>query len=388
MIIKSAPWSCQAYLKSVHPEYTAIRNIVSQNPEHDFVLIGHGLKYEHFRCGRILFYNFGSGNKFRFLFSFLLNFWVPLFIRPSVIVCMTQFDIVPVTMAALLVRAKVIPAIVCDLWYSLPSSKQRIIHSLSKLLLKASYNKSYAILSLNKNIRDELENDYGIEAEKIYIYTYKISDIFNPHVSTNLKKILNPHGPVVMTVGRIDPQKGLHYLVMAAPEVIRKIPSVKFVIRSYAAEEKYQNYLAELINKNNLGQYFKIILKFTLYEEIPKYMVAADVFVLPSVAEGLGVVLLEAMACGVPVIASNIGGAPDIISNGHNGLLFKSGDVNGLSEAIIKILSDKALAKRFSEEALDTVHKISCNEFEILLNKLIFEEYTRASSSRCTQMHT
>ena len=381
MIIKSAQWDCQSYLKSVHPEYTAIRNIVSQNPEHDFVLIGHGLKYEHFRYGRILFYNFGSGNKFRYLFSFLLNFWVPLFLRPSVIVCMTQFDIVPVSMAALLIRAKVIPAIVCDLWYSLPPFKERIVHSLAKSVLKASYKNSFAILSLSKNIRAELENDYDIESEKIFVYTYKISEIFNPHISTNLKEILNPRGPVVLTVGRISPQKGLHYLVMAAPEVIRKIPSVRFVIRAYASEEKYEKYLVELINKHNLGEYFKIILKFSLYEEIPKYMAAADVFVLPSVSEGLGVVLLEAMSCGVPIVASNTGGAPDIISDTHNGLLFKSGDVNGLSEAIIKILSDKALAKRFSEAALVTVHKISCNEFETLLSKLIFEDYAGASSS-------
>ena len=290
---------------------------------------------------------------------------------------MTQFDIVPVTMAAWVIRAKVIPAVVCDLWYSLPQFKQRIMQSLAKSFLRASYERSFAILSLSKSIRDELENDYGIEAEKIFVYTYRISDIFNPHVSTNLKKILNPHGPVVLTVGRISPQKGLHYLVMAAPEIIRKIPGVKFVIRSYAAEEKYEEYLAELINKHNLGQYFKIILKFSLYEEIPKYMVAADVFVLPSVSEGLGVVLLEAMACGVPVVASNVGGVRDIISSGHNGLIFKSGDVRGLSEAVIKILSDKALATRFSEEALDTIHKMTNNEFETLLNKLIFEDYAR-----------
>jgi glycosyltransferase involved in cell wall biosynthesis len=380
MIIKSAQWTYQSYLKSVHPEYTAIRNLVSQNPEHDFVLIGHGLKYEHFRCGRILFYNLGSGNKFRYLFSFLLNFWVPFFLRPSVIVCMTQFDIVPVTLAALVIRAKVIPVVVCDLWYSLP--QQRIVHTLAKSFLKASYEMSFAILSLSKNIRDELENDYGIEAEKIFIYKYKISDIFNPHISTNLKETLNPHGPVVLTVGRISPQKGLHYLVMAAPEIIKKIPNVKFVIRSYAAEEKYGEYLSELIKKSNLEEYFKIILKFSLYEEIPKYMGAADVFVLPSVSEGLGVVLLEAMACGVPIIASNIGGAPDIISDGHNGLLFKSGDVNGLSEAIIKILIDKALAKRFSEEALLTVHKNNSNEFETLLKKLIFEDNAPTLSSQ------
>jgi glycosyltransferase involved in cell wall biosynthesis len=284
---------------------------------------------------------------------------------------MTGIDLIPVNMASLLVRAKVVPAIVGDLWYSL-SMIPKTVRSLIKTLLKASYKRSYAILSLSESIKRELEENYGVGSEKVLVYKYRISDIFNPHISSDLKKTLNPHGPVVLTVGRISPQKGLHYLVMASPAIIKKIPSVKFVIRSYASEEKYENYLTELISKYNVGEYFKIILKFSSYEEIPKYMVAADVFVLPSVSEGLGLVLLEAMACGVPVVASNVGGVPDIVTDGYNGLLVKTGDVRDLAEAVIKILSDKALAKRLSEDALATAHKMMDNEFETLLNKLVF----------------
>ena len=373
MIIKSSRWTLQTYLTSVQPEFAAIRNIVSRNPQHDFILIGHGLKYEHFRYGRILFYNFGSGNKFRYLYSFFLNFWLPLLLRPSIIVGMTQEDIVPITIAALVTRAKVIPIVVCDLWYSVSFDKGPF-ESIFRSFLRASYAWSFKILSLSESIKMELERDYGIGAERVIVCRYKVAEIFKPDVSTNLKETLNPHGPLVLFVGRISPQKGLHYLIMSAPEVIKKIPDVKFVIRSYAAEEKYREYLAELINSYNLKDYFKIILESSAYEEIPKYMKAADVFVLPSVSEGLGVVLLEAMACGVPIVASKVGGAPDLISDEHNGLLFKSGDVKGLSEALIKILSDKALAKRFSEEGLVTIHDIiKNNEFETLLNKIIFE---------------
>lgn len=101
-------------------------------------------------------------------------------------------------------------------------------------------------------------------------------------------------------------------------------------------------------------------------------MAAADVFVLPSVFEGLGVALLEAMACGVPVVASNVGGIPDIVTDGYNGLLVGAGDVKGLAESVIKILSDETLRKRLSEGALTTIQQMTENEFETLLNRFIF----------------
>jgi glycosyltransferase involved in cell wall biosynthesis len=209
------------------------------------------------------------------------------------------------------------------------------------------------------------------------VYKYRISNIFNPHVPSDLKKTLNPSGPVVLTVCRISPQKGLEYLVEASPAVIEKIPDVKFVIRAYSSEEKYEKYLRSLINKYNLQKYFKILIEFSPYEEITKYMAAADVFVLPSISEGLGVVVLEAMACGVPVIGSKVGGITDMIKHEYNGLLVRPRDVNGLAEAIIRILSGKTLRKRLSEGALTTIQDMKENEFESLLTKFIFSKCAR-----------
>jgi len=88
----------------------------------------------------------------------------------------------------------------------------------------------------------------------------------------------------------------------------------------------------------------------------------ANVFVLPSInymeqTEGLGVVLLEAMASGVPVIGSNIGGIPDIIKNEINGLLVPPGDPEALASAIMKILNNPELAEKFAQEGLRTVQE-------------------------------
>jgi glycosyltransferase involved in cell wall biosynthesis len=373
MIVKSSPWDLETFYTSEHPEYVAIRNIVLQNPEHDFILVGHGLRFQHFKSGNVQFYNLGSGNKFRYMAAFSMNLWLPLFLRPSVVISMVGIDLVPMKIGSWLVGAKFIPTLVGDVWYSL-SDVPKSVRKLCKALLKASFQGSYAILSISESIKRELRIDYGIKSQKVYVFKYSISKIFNPHVSRDLQKTLNPNGPVALTVCRISPQKGLSYLVEASPSIISKIPNVRFVIRSYSSDEKYERFLTELINKYNVREYFKIIKEFSPYEQIPKYMVAGDVFVLPSVSEGNPVVILEAMACGVPVVASNVGGIPDILKDGYNGLLVKTGDVEGLAAAVTKILSDETLRKRLSEGALTTIQHMTENEFEALLNRLIFDK--------------
>jgi glycosyltransferase involved in cell wall biosynthesis len=95
-------------------------------------------------------------------------------------------------------------------------------------------------------------------------------------------------------------------------------------------------------------------------EELKAYYQAADVFVLPSVnkdgrTEGLGVVLLEAMASGCPVIGSNVGGIPDIITDGENGFLVPEQEPRVLTEKIIALLYDSILADRFRDAGYRTV---------------------------------
>jgi glycosyltransferase involved in cell wall biosynthesis len=121
-----------------------------------------------------------------------------------------------------------------------------------------------------------------------------------------------------------------------------------------------------------LQKYFEIIEEFSSYEEIPKYMSAADVFVLPSISEGLPVVILEAMACGLPVIASRISGIPDVVVDNHNGLLVQPRDAKGFANAIITVLSNEKLRSSLSKGALLTSRDAKQNEFNGLLTKIIF----------------
>ena len=78
-------------------------------------------------------------------------------------------------------------------------------------------------------------------------------------------------------------------------------------------------------------------------DDIPEIMQVLDIFVLPSLNEGMGRVLVEAMAAGKPIVASSVGGIPDLVKEGENGLLVKSGDYDGLHLAIKRLLIDKKL---------------------------------------------
>jgi glycosyltransferase involved in cell wall biosynthesis len=371
MIIKPSPWDSETFYKSHHPEYAAIRNIVFQNAEHDFILVGYGLNYEHFRLGKVLFYNLGTGNKFKYLFSYTLNFWLPLLLRPSVIVGMGGPNLIPMQLASMLIRAKFIPVLIGEIRSDI-RLLPRPVEGPFRAMSRASFNASYAVLAIANSIKRELLESYGVPSKKVFVYRYRISDIFNPHVPKDLRGALNPSGPIVLTVCRISAQKGLQYLVEASSAVVERIPNVKFVIRAYGSEPEYRRNLLNLIAKHNLNCNFKIVEKFSPYSEIPKYMAAADVFVLPSITEGLAVVVLEAMACGLPIIATPVGGIPDVIIDKYNGLLVKPRDVQGLQNAIIRLLTDKNERQHLSHEAISTAKRAKINEFQSLLVKLIF----------------
>ena len=110
------------------------------------------------------------------------------------------------------------------------------------------------------------------------------------------------------------------------------------------------------------------------YSEIPEYMAAADLFVLPSLSEGLPIAMLEALATGVPVVASRVGGIPEVLIHEFNGLLVEPRDPDDLAEAITKTLSDGNLRKRLIEGSLATMRRTKEKEIKELLSKLMFDK--------------
>ncbi|MBD3389250.1 MAG: glycosyltransferase [Candidatus Altiarchaeales archaeon] len=161
----------------------------------------------------------------------------------------------------------------------------------------------------------------------------------------------------VLYVGRLAEKKGVEYLVKAFPAVKEAHPDAKLVIVGEGDELENLKNLAESIG-------FKKSMSFegsVNHDRLRDYYQRGSVLVLPAVydsegdTEGLGVVLLEALASAMPVVASNIGGITDIVEHEVNGLLVEPGDVKGLGEAVNRLLDDEGLRERLASRGREMV---------------------------------
>lgn len=156
-------------------------------------------------------------------------------------------------------------------------------------------------------------------------------------------------GPVTMTtVARLYVTKGLTYLLQAIPKVTATHPDARF--RIYGDGPLHQELLAQA---TELGLDADAIFRgaFTTRDALADIMADTDVFVMSSILEGQPLGLVEAMAYGCPIVTTSVGGIPELIEDGVNGLLCPPGDVDALASAIRTVVGDPALRERLGREA-------------------------------------
>lgn len=154
---------------------------------------------------------------------------------------------------------------------------------------------------------------------------------------------LTSDGCVVGTVGWLLPIKGPMHLLDAMIQVWRKRPDVEL---AYVGKGDLEKALKQRAEQMGVSQKVKFLgWRNDVHEIMPVF----DVFVLPSLNEGMGRVLVEAMAAGRPLVASNAGGIPDLVAHGRNGLLVEPGDVKDLAAAIETLLADEQMRKQMGK---------------------------------------
>ena len=153
-----------------------------------------------------------------------------------------------------------------------------------------------------------------------------------------------PHGaPIVGNVAALVPHKGQRHLVEAAALVVREVPDARFVV---AGEGELRGTLEQQIR--HLGLEKHVILA-GFRPDILSLHKAFDIFVMSSLTEGLGTSLLDAMACGRPIVATTAGGMPEVVQDGTTGILVPPRDHAALAEAIVRLLKDEPLRERMGE---------------------------------------
>jgi glycosyltransferase involved in cell wall biosynthesis len=156
---------------------------------------------------------------------------------------------------------------------------------------------------------------------------------------------LPPEGPVIGTVGRLVPIKGHEWLLKAAPQVLAEFPRATFV---FLGEGPLLGRLQQVAGELGISGH---VLFLGARQDVPECLAAFDLFAFPSLNEGMGRALIEAMAVGLPVVATHVGGIPDVVAEGVNGLLVPPEDERALAAAILALLRDPGRMGAFGEAA-------------------------------------
>ena len=140
--------------------------------------------------------------------------------------------------------------------------------------------------------------------------------------------------PLIGIIARLSDVKGIDVLIKAMPDVLKEIPSANLIIAGQGPEEIYLKELTQ-----DLSLTASVHFKNTI-NQTQDLLPAFDVFVMPSLMEGLGLSVMEAQACGIPVVASRVGGLVDLIEDGKSGYLVAVNDPEALANRIIEVLQE------------------------------------------------
>ncbi len=186
---------------------------------------------------------------------------------------------------------------------------------------------------------------------------------------------IDPDTPLLITVARMEPFKGLPDLIDTLPAVIAAVPGMTLLMISAIKPPEFQK-IHESIVRNQLSKHV-LILPPVEHEELPSLYQAADAFVLWSKAvyepvyqeEGFGRTAIEAAACGLPVVVSDTGGQPETVIDGKTGYIVPSGNKALLAERLISLLTDHDLATRMGIEGRQFIENTYTSE--IMKNKIL-----------------
>lgn len=227
-------------------------------------------------------------------------------------------------------------------------ASRRVIFQLGQnIFSRWKYRRVDRFICASSFIRTVLADD-GISPKRLDV-VYEGVDLVNldtaPRVNLHETFSLPEGAPIVGNVGALDPDKGQRYLIKAAQLVIRKIPNAQFLIVG-------QGVLEETLRRQikNLNLETQVLLT-GFRSDVLSLQKGFNVFVMSSLSEGLGTSVIDAMACGRPVVSTNVGGLPELVDPGKTGQLVSPHDPRSLAEAILSILQDKTLQVRYGHAA-------------------------------------
>lgn len=212
------------------------------------------------------------------------------------------------------------------------------------------------VIAISEPVQGHLIDDFKVKRAQVrLVYSGIDMEMFSEQRATNLlaskQELGLREGFTIGIIARLSDVKGHIYLIQAMQEVVSRFPQAKLLI---AGEGRMEKELLALTKA--LGLLDRVVF-LPQVEDVAATLSLLDIFVMPSLNEGLGLGLMEAMAAGVPVIGSAVGGIKDLIRDGYNGLLVEPANVSQLSSAICALLKEEGRRRDMGAHARDFIRQ-------------------------------
>ena len=235
-----------------------------------------------------------------------------------------------------------------------------------------SMNESAAITAVSNNLRDETYRNFKIEKEIDVIYNFVDAQRFNKKPLTPFKQVIAPNNEkIFLHASNFRKVKRVEDVVHVFEKVNQVIPSKLL----FVGDGPERSNVEGLCRKTSACKDIRFLGR---QEEMEDILAITDIFILPSEYESFGLVALEAMAAEVPVISTNVGGLPEINIDGVTGFLSNVGDIDDMSNNIIKILSDPPAFEQMKKNALAQAQKFDIEnivpQYEKLYERVLSEK--------------
>lgn len=289
------------------------------------------------------------------------KFLFPLILFFKVLVYSNRYDIdifmnvnnhrwmLPVALACRLRGKKSVARIAGDILHAVPEKfTARLKHFWYRILEKLSLLAVDKIICLSFTTKDIIIKRTGVEQKKVEVFSGGLNtQKFRP---LSKKSLPNCAYNRLIFIGRLEPIKGLRFAFNALEMLFESGYKIEFDLFGSGSDEAYlKEKFGNLPGVNFHGEIG--------HDEVPIKLSLGGILLLPSMFEGFGHVVLEAMGCGVPVIASDVGDMSNFLDNGKNGVLIRYGDSEQLKSAVIKLVEDRVFRDRCIYNALTYVRK-------------------------------
>lgn len=212
-------------------------------------------------------------------------------------------------------------------------------------LVRFSIEKSDAVTAVSRFLAEKTKTGFNVKRNIDVISNFVDTDLYSRQPCTPFKRQIAPGGEkILMHISNFRPVKRVADTIHIFAKVLEKIPSKLVLVGDGPDRVECERLSREL----GIAEHVRFLGKQTA---LPELLSSADLFLLPSQSESFGLSALEAMSCGVPVVATSMGGIPEVVVHGENGYIAELGDIDRMAKYAIELLSSTKRWQVFSEKA-------------------------------------